>query len=142
MEIHSVGSTVIEAEIDRLKQAHVVQKKVEPYADPLREFARISRVEGMVRHWMTYPLDEKKRLIRDQFEFVPQMTGETVAGFETRQLERWRALCVILQEESRLKSTNGVWAQGSVEIATACLKLLFPFNDWTPKVVPAVTPEK
>jgi hypothetical protein len=141
MEVHSVATANIEAQMEKIKQAQVKQKKVEPYTDPLREFARISRVEGMVRHWMTYPLDEKKRLIRDQFEFVAQMEGETTSGFEARQLERWRALCVILQEESRMKLENGVWAQGSAEVATACLKLLFPFNDWKPKA-PAVTPEK
>jgi hypothetical protein len=135
MELHSVVLANQEAQIEALKRAQVKQKKVEPYSDPLREFARISRVEGMVRHWMTYPLDEKKRLIKDQFEFVPQMEAETDSGFENRQLERWRALSVILQEESRMRHENGAWVQGSPEIATACLKLLYPFHDWKPKAV-------
>ena len=136
MEIHSVAGAHIEAQIEALKKAQVKQKKVEPYVDPLREFARISRVEGMVRHWLTYPLDERRRLIKDQFQFVPQMTDENQTGFETRMLERWRALSVILQEESRMRYENGEWVQGSPEIATACLKLLFPYNEWKPKAVP------
>jgi hypothetical protein len=139
MELHSVVLANQEAQIEALKRAQVKQKKVEPYSDPLREFARISRVEGMVRHWMTYPLDEKKRLIKDQFEFVPQMEGETDGGFENRQLERWRALSVIMQEESRFRFENGAWVQGSPEISTACLKLLYPFHNWNPR---PVAPEK
>jgi hypothetical protein len=139
MELHSVVLANQEAQIEALKKAQVKQKKVEPYTDPLREFARISRVEGMVRHWMTYPLDEKKRLLKDQFEFVSQMEGETDGGFNNRQLERWRALSVIMQEESRFRFEAGAWVQGSPEIATACLKLLFPFHNWNPR---PVAPEK
>lgn len=141
MELHSVGSAVIEAEIERLKAGHVKQKTVEPYTDPLREFARISRVEGMVRHWLTYPLDERKRLLKDQYQFVPQQDGETNKGFENRQMERWRALSVIIQEESRPRfESDGQMVQGSAEIAIGAMKLLYPTRDWTPKT-PA-TPEK
>lgn len=139
MEIHSVASAHIEAQIEELKKAQVKQKKVEPYVDPLREFARISRVEGMVRHWLTYPLDERKRLLKDQFTYVPQMEDETDKGFENRQLERWRALSVIIQEESRMRPEANLWVQGSVEIAIGAMKLLFPNHKWNP--TPA-TPEK
>lgn len=138
MEIHSVGAAVIEAQIEELKRGHVKQKKVEPVTDPLREFSRISRVEGMVRHWLTYPLEERKRLLKDQFQFIPQMQDETEQGFENRQLERWRALSVIIQEESRMRrDENDEWVQGSVEIAIGAMKLLFPSHDWTPKRTPS-----
>lgn len=142
MEIHAVGSAVMEAEIERLKTAQVKRKLVEPYVDPLREFSRVSRVEGMVRHWLTYPIEERKRLLKDQFVFVPQMDGETDAGFRDRMLERWRALSVIMQEESRMRvDDSGEWIQGSVEIATGALKLMFPAHEWKQKA-PATTPEK
>lgn len=130
MELHSPALAVQEAQIEALKKAQVKQKKVEPYVDPLREFARISRVEGMVRHWLTYPLEERKRLIKDQFQFVAQMADEDDKGFTNRMLERWRALSVILQEESRMRFENGEWVQGSPEVAVAAMKLLFPHNDW------------
>ena len=130
MEIHSVATAHMESQIEALKKAQVKQKKVEPYADPLREFARISRVEGMVRHWLTYSIDERKRLLKDQFQFVPQLPDETDDGFNNRQLERWRGLSVIIQEESRLRHEKDGWVQGSAEVAIGAMKLLFPNHTW------------
>jgi hypothetical protein len=144
MEVHSVQERSIKAQIDKLKEQYVKPKAVQPFVDPIREFARVSRVEGMVRNWLTYPIEERKRLVRDAFGYIPRMLGDERSGrpaekeedFRNRQLERWRALCVIIQEESR--ADVGV---GSPEVAIGALKHLFPQYDWAPKP-PAVEPEK
>lgn len=136
MEIHSVAGAHIEAQIEALKKAQVKQKKVEPYADPLREFSRVSRIEGMVRHWLTYSVEERKRLLKDQFQFIPQMADETDDGFNNRMLERWRGLSVVIQEESRMRFEKGEWVQGSPEVAIGVMKMLFPNHNWKTPALP------
>jgi hypothetical protein len=142
MRVHSVQAHTIEGQIDALKSQHAQQKSLEPFQDPIREFSRGSRVEGLVRGWLTYPIDERKRLIRANFlplerrQAVPSqgIREETDKEFESRQLERWRVLCIIIQEESRAKAGNR-----SPEVAIAALKLLFPEHDWK---VPATVTSK
>lgn len=149
MEIHSVQNATIEQQIDALKRAYRPAKRPEPFVDPIREFARVSRYEGMVRNWLTYPLEERKRLVRDSFGFIPRIqpdeqgrtVGETDQQHEDRQLERWRALSVIIQEESRVTyDADGKPRQGSPEVAIGALKQLFHAHDWKTKQAPA--PEK
>lgn len=138
MQIHSVGERVINDQIEKLKAAHVKQPKPDAFVDPIKEFARASRTESMVRNWLTYPLEERKRLVKEQFVFIPRQMGDVAQGvvpeaeqaFEGRMLERWRGLCVILQEESRVRMVNGKPTQGSVEVATGALKQLFYSADW------------
>lgn len=129
MQVHSVGERIIKDQIDVLKQAHVPQKQVQAFTDPIKEFARASNVESMVRNWLTYPAEERKRLVKDAFRFVPRMPGDAEKGvlpesdqaYEARMLERWRGLCVVLQEESRAKPGNRC-----VEAAIGAFKQLFP----------------
>jgi hypothetical protein len=135
MEMHSVAAANIAEQMEKIKKASRPSKQPEAFTDPIREFSRASRYEGMVRGWLTYPLEERKRLIKDSFSYQPQMEGETDGGFENRMLERWRALCVIMQEESRLRFDKVAqqFVQGSPEVATACLKLLYPTHEWAPR---------
>lgn len=144
MEIHEASKLATEDFLERVKQQAVVEKKVQPFHDPIREFAAASKVESLVRNWLTYPIEERKRMIRSQFGFMPRQPGDERTGrpaesdraFENRQLERWRALCVIIQEESRAAAGNR-----SPEVAIAALKLLFPEHEWkTP--VPNAEPSK
>jgi len=133
MEVHSPQEFSIQAQIDRLKDQHLVQKKAEPFTDPIREFSRASKVESLVRNWLTYPIEERKRLIKSNFVLVPRQSANPGAGikeeteqqYQTRVMERWRALCVIIQEESRAVAGNR-----SAEVAIGALKLLFPEHEW------------
>lgn len=144
MQVHSVQDQSIQAQIDKLKEQYVKPKPTQKFVDPIREFARASQVEGMVRQWLTYPIEERKRLIREAFGYIPRRMGDEREGrlpekeedFEARQLERWRALCVIIQEESRAKPGNRC-----PEVAIGALKHLFPDYDWKFKA-PATPPEK
>ena len=144
MQIHSVQDQTIAGQIEKLKQQYVKPAPSKAFQDPIREFARASQVEGMVRNWLTYPVDERKRLVRDAFGFIPQQQGDEREGrppeadkdFEARQMERWRALCVIIQEESRAKPGNRC-----PEVAIGALKQLFPDYDWKAKA-PAPPPAK
>ena len=128
MEIHSVGTKIIEDQIQKLKEQHVTKKGQDPFVDPIKEFSRASQKESMVRHWLTYPLEERKRLVRDSMRFVPRFKGDEREGrlpesekdFDNRQLERWRTLNGIIQEESRAKPPVR-----SVEVAIGALKQLF-----------------
>jgi hypothetical protein len=138
MQVHSVGEKVIHDQIEALKAAHVKPKPSQPFVDPIKEFARASSKESMVRNWLTYPIEERKRLVRDSLRFVPRYNGSEKEGilpesqkdFDSRQLERWRSLCVIVQEESRAKPPNR-----SVEVAIAALKQLFYDHDWKTKPI-------
>ena len=139
MELHSVQDQTIQAQIDKLKSVQVKPRETkDAFVDPIKEFTRASRVESMVRNWLTYPVEERKRLIRNGFRFIPKMAGDPATGvapetqdaYETRQLERWRALCVIVQEESRSRKEGETYVKGSVEVAIGALKQLFPEHDW------------
>lgn len=142
MEIHSVQDQSIASQIEKLKQQHVKPRLAPPFVDPIREFARASQVEGMVRNWLTYPLEERKKLVKNAFGYIPRFQGDPQTGrrpetdeeFESRQRERWRALCVIIQEESRAKPPNR-----SPEVAIGALKQLFPDYDWATKATPPPT---
>lgn len=144
MHIHSVGERVISDQIEALKKAHVKPVAARPFVDPIREFARASQVEGMVRGWLTYPIDERKRLIKTAFGYIPRNEGDEHEGrapeseeaYQARLMERWRALCVIIQEESRAKVGNRC-----PEVAIGALKHLFPDYDWKTKA-PVTPPEK
>ena len=133
MEVHSVQKHTIEGQIEQLKQLSVPQKYVRPFEDPIREFAQASRVQSLVSKWLTYPIEERKRLIKTNFNFVPRQPANPGAGikeetekdFDARQMERWRALCVIIQEESRAAAGNR-----SAEVAIGAMKLLFPEHYW------------
>ncbi len=140
MQVHSVGEKIIRDQIDKLKEAHVKPKPTQAFVDPIKEFARASNLESEVRNWLTYPIEERKRRIKEDFSFIPRhrpdpatgYAGETEKDYETRQLERWRALCVIIQEESRAKAGNR-----SVDVAVGALKQLFYDVDWKAKPLPA-----
>ena len=141
MELHEASKYGTQAFIEKLMSASKdTGKKAEPFTDPIREFSRASRIQSLVSQWLTYPIEERKRIIKGQFAFMPRQPGDPVTGrapetdqaFESRQMERWRALCVIIQEESRAKAGNR-----SPEVAIAALKLLFPEYNWvTPVPVP------
>ena len=145
MQIHSVQDQTIAGQIEKLKQNQIKVKAVAPFQDPIREFATASRTEGLVRGWLTLPIEERKRIVRDNFIFVAPGIGdedrgikpETQTAFKARQLERWRGLCVIIQEESRAEAGNR-----SPEVAIAALKHLFPEHNWktssptTPSAIP------
>ncbi len=132
MEIHAVGAKVNQDMIERLMAQEQKRKVARPFEDPIREFHRASQVEGIVRNWLTIPLEERKRLVKENFQWVPRGAEEREADFNNRRLERWRALCVIVQEESRAEV--GVRC---AEVAIQALKLLFPEHAW-PKPVPTV----
>jgi hypothetical protein len=143
-KLHSVQDQTIMGQIEKLKAAHVKAKPVEAFLDPLREFQSASRIAGTVRNWLTYPIEERKRLIMSSFAYVPPHRGDDRTGvtpesqkeYEGRQLERWRALNVVIQEESRAKAGNR-----SPEVAIAALKLLFPDHEWkTPAPGSVVAP--
>jgi len=142
MEVHEATKLGIEAYIEKIKAQAIPRKEVAPFQDPIREFARASKVESIVRNWLTYPIEERKRIIKSSFIFVPKQPGnpgaaqkpETEQEFEGRQMERWRALCVIIQEESRAAAGNR-----SPEVAIGALKLLFPEHEW--KVPPQGQPK-
>jgi hypothetical protein len=133
MQVHSVGNRVIEDQIAALKAAHVKQPRPDAFVDPIKEFARASNIESEVRNWLTYPIEERKRRVKDDFIFIPQMKGDIERGvlpesdeaFQGRMLERWRGLCVVIQEESRAKPGNRC-----PEVAIGALKQLFPDHDW------------
>ena len=135
MEIHSVQSRNIIEQMKQVTAGSVKREVAKPFQDPIREFSRAGQVEGIVRGWLTYSIDERKRLVRDSFRFIPRMLAderarrpeETETAFNSRQLERWRALCVVIQEESRAGD------KGSPEVAIGALKQLFPNHDWAPK---------
>jgi len=133
MEVHEASKHGVEHFIEKLKEQAVPQKAVTPFQDPIREFARASKVESLVRNWLTYPIEERRRLIKSNFNFVPRYTGDPATGrpgesdqdYQARQMERWRALNVIIQEESRAQAGNR-----SPEVAIGALKLLFPEYEW------------
>ncbi len=137
MELYTPQDQATEAQIKKLL-AGAQKREVPPsFTDPIREFKASSRVEGTVRNWLTYPLEERKRLVR-AFTFVPKrkadprdgIAEETDQAFQSREMERWRALCVIIQEESRWRTEDGQWVKGSPEVAIGALKQLFPEHDW------------
>lgn len=126
MEIHSAHGKSIEAQIEVLKQAHKSrERQTEPFADPLREFSRASLLVGTARQWLTLPIEERKRMVKEAMIATPRMEGESEKDYEARKLERWRLLCVIIQEESRAPAGNRC-----VEAAIGALKHLFPEHDW------------
>jgi len=136
VEIHSVGNKVNDAMMAAVKQNHVKRDPGKPFQDPIREFHRASQVEGTVRNWLTLPVEQRKETVKT-FRPITQSPGEPRQGiapetdqnFEMRQLERWRALCVIVQEESRavIQPKAGT---ACPEVAIAALKLLFPDHSW------------
>lgn len=142
MEIHAPQNASIQSQVEKLIKGYQKPKEPTPFQDPIREFARVSRYEGAVRNWLTYPLEERKRLVKETFPFVAQQPEEDKKGFENRQLERWRALSVIIQEESRIRFEDGQFVRGSVEVAIGALKQLFPECDWKTPPTPAPVAEK
>jgi hypothetical protein len=128
--IHSVQGATIQGYIEKLKHQSTQKREVaRAFEDPIREFARASQIEPMVRNWLTYPIEERKRLVKGAFGFIPRRMGderegvapETPEVFKARCQERWRGLNVIIQEESRAEAGNR-----SFEVAVAALKQLFP----------------
>ena len=144
MEVHSVGERINKDMLEKLMEQGAPRKGPAPFVDPIKEFARASQLESTVRNWLTYPIEERKRLVKDAFRFIPRFKGDEREGrlpesekdFDNRQLERWRALCVIVQEESRAKPPNR-----SVEVAIGALKQLFYDCDWKTKPLPAPPPQ-
>ncbi len=131
----------MEEQIERLKREHVKPKPTDPFVDPIKEFSRASRVESMVRNWLTYPIEERKRIVVSAFTWHPRGKGnpatgeqpETEEAYQNRMLERWRGLCVVIQEESRVRLVDGKPTQGSAEVAIVAFKHLFPGYDWKTK---------
>ena len=135
MEIHAPAAEADRLLLDSIKRNHVKQEPVKPFSDPIREFHHASQVEGTVRGWLTYPIEERKRLVKT-YAMVPNRgENETEKGYEVRKLERWRGLCVIIQEESRAQAGNRC-----PEVAIAALKYLFPDHDWKVKPEASVKP--
>lgn len=127
MPIHSAVATIMDDQIRQLKEIPEKRKLAEPFTDPIREFHRASRVEGTVRQWLTYDIQTRRTHLENGFTFIPQQEGEKDENFRSRELERLRALWVIIQEESR--AAAGIDADpenSSPEIAIAALKKLFP----------------
>ncbi len=139
MELYTPQQQATEAQLKRLLEGAKKREIPQSFSDPIREFKSASRIEGTVRNWLTYPLEERKRLVRS-FTFVPRrkadprdgIAEETEQAFATRENERWRGLCVIIQEESRWRIENDQWVKGSAEVAIGALKQLFPEHDWKP----------
>lgn len=132
MEIHAVGAKIQEQMLNRLKEAHVKRVPVEQFKDPIREFHRASQIVGTVANWRTLPVEDRKRIVKQMFGPIYQRPGEpnhdppimpeSDAAFKDRCLERWRGLCVIIQEESRLEVKTGRCS----EVAASAFALLFP----------------
>ena len=139
MEVHSPQEFSIQAQIDRLKEQHLVRKEVAPFEDPIREFAKASRLVAVASKWLTYPIEERKRIIKADFPPISRRQANPGMGIkeeserelEGRRMERRRTLCVIIQEESRAQAGNR-----SPEVAIAALKLLFPEHEWKAPAVP------
>lgn len=136
MEIHSVANKVNDSMMEQVKAVHVKRVPSQPFQDPIREFHRASQVEGTVRNWLTLPIEQRKQTVATfrpikQFQGDPSRgeTPESDRDFETRQLERWRALCVIVQEESRAV-INPKAGTACPEVAIQAVKLLFPDHPW------------
>jgi len=133
MEVHEASKHGIENFMEKLKEQALPQPKVREFEDPIREFASASKVESLVSKWLTYPIEERKRIVKSNFAPLERRQANPGMGIKeetdkelyVRQMERWRALCVIIQEESRAKAGNR-----SPEVAIAALKLLFPEHDW------------
>src|SRR5512139_432861 len=103
MEVHEASKQGIAKFIEDLKENSGTPKQAPAFQDPIREFSRASKLEPLVRNWLTYPIEERRRLIKTNFNLVPRYQGDPSSGrpgeserdFEVRQMERWRALCVI-----------------------------------------------
>ena len=136
MEIHSVANKVNDTMMEAVKRTHIKRDPGHPFQDPIREFHRASQVEGTVRNWLTLPVEQRKETVKT-FRPITRFPGEPSQGtapeterdFEMRQLERWRALCVIVQEESRAV-INPKAGTPCPEVAIQALKLLFPDHSW------------
>lgn len=127
METHATADLVMKEQMEQVRQGGKKRSIHAPFEDPIREFHRASRIEGTVRQWLTYTLEARQQIIATQFDFIPQSEGEKDSDFQNRELERLRALWVIMQEESRAAAGLGVDpAKGSAEIAIAALKKCFP----------------
>ncbi len=127
MPTHSAVAAIMEDQMRQLKEIPEKRKLSEPFEDPVREFHRASHVEGTVRQWLTYTIEARQKNIENAFTFIPQQEGEKDSDFQSRERERWRALCVIIQEESRAAlGIDADPANSSPEIAITALKKLFP----------------
>lgn len=136
MEMHSVGEKVNAEMMAQVQANHQKPVLARPFTDPIREFHRASQIEGTVRNWLTLDIERRKEYVKS-LQPISRYMGEPARGvqpeskeaFENRQLERWRALCVIVQEESRAVIHPKV-GESSPEVAIAALKLLFPDHPW------------
>jgi hypothetical protein len=127
MEVHSTVETIMKDQLDQLKEIPKKRKLAEPFQDPIREFHRSSLVEGTVRQWLTYTPEARQGMVDAKFEYIPQSPGEKDSDFRSRELERLRALWVIIQEESR--AAAGIDAKpenSSAVVAMTAFKKLFP----------------
>lgn len=120
-QIHTAQHETLKEQFDAVAKREEKAKEAAAFEDPIREFQRASRVEGTVRNWLTLDSDTRQEYLRLNFDFVPRGTKEGQKEFELRDLERKRALWVIIQEESRreLKPAN-------FEIAFMAFSKLFP----------------
>ena len=125
MQIHEVGAKVNESIIDQLKAQSAKKPTPRQFEDPIREFHHASSISPMVFGWLTFPIEKRKQMVKETFEWIPRSQNESEKDFENRKLERWRGLCVVIQEESRALAGNR-----SPETAIAALKLLFPEHSW------------
>jgi hypothetical protein len=130
METHATADLVTKSQLEQVFEGGVKRKLAEPFEDAIREFHRASHYEGTVRQWLTYPVEARQQQVAVSFDFIPQQDGEKDSDFQSRQRERWRSLCVIIQEESRAAlGIDADPANSSAEVAIAALKKLFP-NHW------------
>jgi hypothetical protein len=126
MEVHSTAEAIMKDQVAQLKELPKKRKLTEPFTDPIREFHRASLIEGTVRQWLTYTIDARKEMIVSKFEPIPKAEGEKDSDYRSRELERLRALWVIIQEESR--AVAGIDAKpenGSEDVARIAFRKLF-----------------
>lgn len=133
-KIHSTAAKHIQTLVDRLKDNDSRRTAAKPFEDALREFSRSYPLQGTIRNWLTLPVEERKRFVKNDLQFIPQGKGdpannvkpEADAAFEQRQRDRRLALGIIIQEEARAKA--GV---RSLEVAAGAFRQLFP--DYEPQ---------
>lgn len=136
MEIHAPGAALLDSMMSQLKTQQRKEKLAAPFEDPIREFHKASRVEGLVSHWLTLSVDARKTAVA-KLVFTPRYLGdkhrhvepESEQAFETRKLENWRALMVVIQEETRA-AMNPDKFEHSAEVAIMALKLALPDHPW------------
>lgn len=136
MEIHAPAAGLMNNLLHQLKSQHENKKVAAPFEDPIREFSRAGKMEGLVRNWLSLSIENRKQYVAT-LVFTPRYMGdetrkiepESKQAYETRSLERWRALMGIIQEETRAAMNPDKFTH-SAEVAITALKLALPDHPW------------